>query len=42
MEHGQAFLVFLPLPLLLPLQQLRCRAWNRQLLGAVDKAADVF
>ena len=36
---SEAFLVFLPLPLLLPLQQLRCRAWNRQLLGAVDKAA---
>lgn len=33
----EAFLALLPLPLLLPLQQLRCRAWNRQLLGAVDK-----
>eukprot|EP00434_Breviolum_minutum_P040899 symbB.v1.2.036363.t1/scaffold5117.1/size30692/2 len=39
LDPSEAFLVFLPLPLLLPLQQLRCRAWNRQLLGAVDKAA---
>lgn len=34
----QAFFGLLPLPLLLPLQHLRCKAWNRQLLAAVDKA----
>lgn len=36
---SEAFFGLLPLPLLLPLQHLRCKAWNRQLLAAVDKAA---
>jgi len=35
LDPSEAFLVFLPLPLLLPLQQLRCRAWNRQLQMAI-------
>lgn len=39
LQPSEAFWVPLLLPLLLPLQQLRCRIWNRQLLQAVDKAA---
>lgn len=38
LSRCQAFFGLLPLPLLLPLQHLRCKAWNRQLLAAVDKA----
>lgn len=36
---SEAFFGLLPLPLLLPLQYLRCKTWNRQLLAAIDKAA---